>query len=309
MDAASNSRVLITGGRGFIGRAVVKLLQRTGYRVVSLDVSSATSARGHDRESAREIVCDVSDAVQLEEIFKATRFGGIIHLAAVLPTMAQRKPLRATQVNVDGSVHLLELAQRFGVPRFVFGSSLSIYGTRAADHVVSEFDRAAPEDLYGSAKLYVEQLGKVYGDRDGLEFASLRIGRVVGPGGKSATSAWRSQIFGLIGAGHPVKIALPYVETERILLVHVDDVARMLVALLQADRPNHVVYNALCESMTVSDLKRDVEALNSNVTIKAGEEHARGNPRLLDSSRFAQEFGFATAPIREYLRKAAENKS
>lgn len=305
MDAAADGTVLVTGGRGFIGRAVVKLLQRAGYRVVSLDISPATGAAGHDHESARQIACDVSDAVQLEQIFKTTRFGGILHLAAILPTAAQRDPLRATRVNISGSVNLLEMARRFGVHRMVFGSSLSVYGTCAADDVVSEAHAAAPEDLYGAAKLYVEQLGKIYGKRHGIEFVSLRIGRVVGAGAESITSPWRSRIFECLGAAHPFEIAIPYVGTERILLVHVDDVARMLVALLQADRLNHVAYNAPCEPMTVADLKRDVEALNSNVTIKTCEECAKGNPRLLDSSRFAQEFGFATAPIREQLRNAA----
>jgi UDP-glucose 4-epimerase len=304
MDAASNSTVLVTGGRGFIGRAVVKLLQRTGYRVVSLDILPAASAAGHDQESDQQIVCDVSDAVRLDEIFESTRFAGIIHLAAILPTAAGRDPLRATQVNIDGSLHLLELAWRFGARRMVFGSSLSVYGTCAADDVISETHTAAPEDLYGAAKLYVEQLGQTYPDRSGLEFVSLRIGRVVGPGAESVSSAWRSQIFELIGAEHPVQIAIPYVETERILVVHVDDVARMLVALLHADYLKHVVYNALCDSMTVGDLKRDVEGLNANITIKTGGAYAKGNPRLLESSRFAQEFGFTTAPIREQLVRA-----
>ena len=55
---------------------------------------------------------------------------------------------------------MLEMARQFGVGRFVFGSSLSVYGTCSPDHAVSETDRAAPEDVYGAAKLYVEQLGR-----------------------------------------------------------------------------------------------------------------------------------------------------
>ena len=93
-------------------------------------------------------------------MFEKERIEGIIHLAAILPTAAQRNPLRATQVNVQGSANVLEMARVFQVRRVVFGSSLSIYGTCAADHIVSELDRAAPEDLYGAAKLYVEQLGR-----------------------------------------------------------------------------------------------------------------------------------------------------
>ncbi len=304
MDAHKNSSVLVTGGRGFIGRAVGNFLQRSGYGVVSLDAAPPVSSAAN-RQTDDEVLCDLTDSIHLQHVFEAHRIGAIIHLAAILPTAAQRDPVRATQVNVEGSLHLLEMARRFGVRRMVFGSSLSVYGTYPPDQVVSEAERAAPEDLYGAAKLYVEQLGEAYRHSYGLEFVSLRIGRVVGPGAQSASSAWRSQIFDLLAARNAAEITLPYVGSERILLVHVDDVAKMLVAQLHAACPAHSVYNAACESVVVADLKREVEGLNSNVSVKLGEAHAFGNPRLLDSSRFRQEFGLQTLPVVEQLRRAA----
>ncbi len=305
MDADQNSSVLITGGCGFIGRAAAKLLQRKGYGVVCMDAAPSASAVAYDQESGREILCDITNVDELQRVFAAEAIGGIIHLAAILPTAAQREPLRATRVNVEGSLNLLEMARRFGVRRFVFGSSLSIYGTYPADQVVSEAERAAPEDLYGAAKLYVERLGETYRDCHGLEFVSLRIGRVVGPGAQSASSAWRSQIFELLDANRSTEIALPYAGSEKLLMVHVDDVARMLLALLQVSRPAHAVYNAPCESVVVADLKREVESLNSNIRVKLGEGFAVGNPRLLDCSRFQREFGFVIVPIIEQLTRAA----
>ncbi len=181
-----------------------------------------------------------------------------------------------------------------------------MYGTCSEHQVVFETDRAAPEDLYGAAKIYVEQLGAAYRHSHGLEFVSLRIGRVVGAGAQSVSSPWRSQIFELLGTKHPAEIVLPYVGSERILLVHVEDVARMLAALLQAPRPAHSVYNAVCESVVVADLKRAVENMNSNIRVKLGEAQALGNPRRLDSSRFQQEFDFQTLPIFEQLCRAVK---
>jgi nucleoside-diphosphate-sugar epimerase len=301
MDVHDDS-VLVTGGRGFIGRAVVKLLQRSGYAVVSLDARPPTSSP----TSHAEVECDLTDASQLQRVFEIEQIGAIIHLAAILPTSAQREPAQATEVNVEGSLHLLEMARRFGRRRMVFGSSLSVYGTCPADQIVSETNRAAPEDLYGAGKLYVEQLGEAYRRSHGLEFVSLRMGRVVGPGAQSASSAWRSQIFELLATRHASEIALPYVGAETILLLNVDDVANMLVALLGAACPAHSVYNAACESVAVADLKRAVESLNSNITVKLGKDYASGNPRLLDSSRLRQEFDFQTLPIFEQLRRAAQ---
>jgi nucleoside-diphosphate-sugar epimerase len=305
MDTHRNSFVLVTGGRGFIGRAVGKLLQRTGYNVLLLDQERPAPSNAELSEACRPVVCDITKAEQLHRVFEENSIGGIIHLAAILPTAAQRDPFRATQVNVEGSLNVLDTARRFRVPRTVFGSSLSVYGTCPPNQTVSEADRGAPEDLYGAAKLYVERLGEVYRECHGLDLVSLRIGRVVGPGAQSASSPWRSQIFEFLHTRHPAEIALPYAGSERLLLVNVDDVARMLVALLDAARPVHSVYNALCESIEVADLKLMVEGLNPNIRIKLGEQHAKGNPRKLDVSRFQQEFGFQTAPIFEQLQTAA----
>jgi UDP-glucose 4-epimerase len=301
MDAHKTRSVLVTGGRGFVGRAVARLLQREGYGVVSVD-----QAENHGAvEGRREVVCDITDAAQLRRVFAANEIGGIIHLAAVLPTVGQRQPAQATRVNIEGSLNLFEMTRRSGVRRLVFGSSLSVYGTWAADRAVSETDRAAPEDLYGASKLYVEQLGEAFRACFALEFVSLRIGRVVGPGARSATSAWRSQIFELLNADRSIGIKLPYVGSERVLVVHVDDVAQMLVMLLQVSRPAHMVYNALCESVVVEDLKREVEKLNPKIRVELGQGQVVGNPRLLDASRFQREYDFHAAPIFEQLRRAA----
>jgi nucleoside-diphosphate-sugar epimerase len=316
MDDPNNSSVLITGGVGFIGRAVGKLLQRTGYSVISLDQPVlGRSVLNQPRQANAEgewgldhvVRCDITNAAQLQDVFESRQIAGIIHLAAILPTAARHDPMRATEVNVSGSLNLLELAQRFGVRRVVFGSSLSIYGTYPAGRVVSERDRAAPEDLYGAAKLYVERLGDAY-RRSGVDFVSLRIGRVVGRGARSETSAWRSEIFERLGAKQATEIALPYIGSEKLLLLHVDDAARMLVTLLHAPYLQHSMYNAPCESIAVDALKREVESLNANIRVRLGGASADGNPQALDSSRFAQEFAYQAAPIFEQLKTERERK-
>lgn len=295
MEGENPRSVMVTGGRGFIGRALGKLLQRQRYRVISVDVTPGSD----------EVVCDVTDSAALERLFQRERIDAVMHLAAILPTAAQRQPLLATRVNVQGSVNLLELAREFQVRRFIFGSSLSVYGTYPENQVVTETDRAAPEDLYGAAKLYVEQLGAAYQQAHGLEFVSLRIGRVVGPGAQSATSAWRSEIFERLRFASAANIEIPYSESERVLLVHVEDVAKMLLGLMEAPRLGHAIYNAACESVTVSELKSEVERLNPRVSVQLREQAVVGNPRRVDWSRFAQEFGFVTTPIFEQLAQAA----
>jgi hypothetical protein len=79
----------------------------------------------------------------------------------------------------------------------------------------------------------------------------------------------------------------------------------MLMTLLRASNPKHAVYNAPCESVVVGDLKREVEALKGNISVKLGEAFAGGNPRLLGSERFQQEFGIELTPIAARLRNSA----
>ena len=303
MQKQTRSSVLVTGAAGFLGRALVRLLEHSHQRVIALD--SSEPAVSEEQSTATKLRSDIADQQQLEKVFRDYDIGSLVHLAAILPTAAQRDPARATRVNVIGSVNLLELARQFGVARFVFGSSLSIYGTCAPDHVVSESDRAAPEDVYGAAKLYVEQLGQALADSGMLQFVSLRIGRIVGPGACSTSSAWRSAIFELLQTRRPANITLPYVGCERVLLIDVQDAAGALMTLLQAPRPAHCIYNAPGESWVVNDLKLQVESLNPNIRVALGDAYAEGNPRLLDWTRFKDEFAFSTTPIADRLQKAA----
>lgn len=299
--------ILVTGARGFVGRAVCKLLQRLSYAVVALD--QAPSSGRSSFSGSSEIETDIADRTKLQELFETKRIAGIIHLAAILPTAARREPVRATEVNIQGSLNLLQLSRQFSVHRFVFGSSLSVYGTCPPDELVSETNRAAPEDLYGAAKSYVEQLGQSYQERHNLQFVSLRIGRVIGPGAQSSTSAWRSEIFECLAEQKAIEINLPYIGSERLLVVHVDDVARMLVALMDAPRPKFCIYNSVCEPVIVEDLKRQIEGINPRVLVRLGNESASGNPRLLDCSRFRGEFGFETRPVFDVLWEGANGRS
>lgn len=303
MQKQVRNSVLVTGAEGFLGRALVRLLEHSDLRVIALDSSEPVPV--DPPSGVTKVRCDITDQQQMEKVFREYEIGKVVHLAAILPTAAQRDPVRATTVNVVGSLKVLELARQFGVARFVFGSSLSIYGSCSPDYVVSENDRTAAEDIYGAAKLYVEQLGQAFADSGALQFVSLRTGRIVGPGARSTTSAWRSAIFELLQTRCPANLTLPYVGSERVLLIHVQDAAGALMTLLQAPRPAHCIYNAPCESWLVNDLKLQLESLNPSIRVALGDAYAKGNPRLLDWSRFKNEFAFSTTPIADRLQKAA----
>ena len=156
------SNILITGALGFIGRAVCQRVCEIGMDCVAVDkdISACAAQEQGEIERLAIIACDLTDPKSVDGLFAAHEFDTIIHLAAILPGAASRDPIRATQVNVGGSMALLQRATAHGVRRFVFGSSTSVYGSAGTDAPISEQTPAAPTDVYGAAKRAVEIVGE-----------------------------------------------------------------------------------------------------------------------------------------------------
>ena len=139
--------ILVTGGEGFIGQHVRRALAGSGTSAVSLDCKLAGSDHGEQRYER-----DIRDSARINEIFASHKITRVIHLVSLLRTASEQNPLAATQVNIVGSLNILEAARTFNVQRVVYASSASVYGTREAADKAREADLTAPEDVYGSTK-------------------------------------------------------------------------------------------------------------------------------------------------------------
>ena len=294
------STVLLTGAAGFIGRAVHRRLKRIAVNYVAIDRQSAPTGQSQNSD-ASICACDLLDPVSLDALFASHQFGTIIHLAAVLPGAASRDPISATRVNVGASMALLERATARGVRRFVFGSSSSVYGAAGTDAPISEQTPAAATDVYGSAKRVVEIVGENLQRSGSIEFVALRIATVIGPGARNTSSPWRSQIFEKLGGNET--ISLPYAPRDLLTVVHVDDVASMLVTLAQAKRLQHTIYNTPAELLSAEQLKQTVESVAAETKIELSGR-TRALAPLADGSRFMHEFGFEITPLQQTLRAA-----
>jgi UDP-glucuronate 4-epimerase len=183
--------ILVTGGAGFIGSHLVERLAARGERVVVIDdfndyysvrlkrANAALVASAGD-VSVRE--GDIRDAAFLSDAAAGEELSAVIHLAAragVRPSLAD--PHLYVDVNLRGTLNLLELARRRGIPRFVFASSSSVYG--ASRDVPFREDAAAdrPESPYGATKRAGELLVSTYARLYGISAASLRFFTVYGP--------------------------------------------------------------------------------------------------------------------------------
>jgi nucleoside-diphosphate-sugar epimerase len=221
----------------------------------------------------------------------------VIHLAGILPSAFQADPLTGADINLSGSLELMRESLTAGVQRFIFASSMSVYGSFTVQRPLTEDDPAWPDEMYGASKRAVELIGETLSKNGAFEFVALRIPRVVGSGIKKTSSPWRSQIFE--GLPRSESIRIPFSPRAMLSLVHVEDVARMLFTLTKATEVNSFVYNTPAEIWEVKQLSELVEKLRG-VHVELGPEGAHGGP-MCDGTRFAREFRFQLRELRDHL--------
>lgn len=292
--------ILVTGGNGFIGRYVCAAL-RERHDVLALD-RTRSGSRG-EPVSAPIVQCDLCDEDALARVFAAHSIDTIVHLASVLNTSSSENPRLASDVNIGGSVNLFELAGKAGVKRIVYGSSITVYGTVAEtdSRGVSEEYPAAPEDVYGGSKRYVEILGQAYHSQGAFDFVSVRFASVIGPGSASASSPWRSDIFEKL-AQPQAMIEVPFGEDQALPLVHIDDAVDVVVRLVEAKEIAFSVYNSPSQTWTFGEMAFHVAAVNPRVKFVFGNSKVAGHPLKTDASRFIREFGVHPMLLEDRIR-------
>jgi nucleoside-diphosphate-sugar epimerase len=162
--------VLITGAGGEIGHGLVTSLSAASTAIVTLDVSPLDASLAP--LVAREFTGSITDTSLLERILAEFEVVRIFHLAALLSTRSEFTPISAHHVNVEGTLNLLEFAQREGESHgrpvvFVYPSSIAAYGlpdlsTKSSAGPIREDQFTHPITMYGCNKLYCEELGRYY---------------------------------------------------------------------------------------------------------------------------------------------------
>lgn len=174
-------RILITGGAGFIGSHVVRRFAAGGASLLRVFDDFSTGRRENlaGWEKAVEIVeGDIRDRRAVAKAMKGTE--AVVHLAAVASVPRSiADPTTTNDVNVGGTLNLLEEARKANVRRFVFASSTAVYGERT-ELPVSEEDPKEPISPYAASKWIGEIYGFAYHRLHGLPFTALRYFNVFG---------------------------------------------------------------------------------------------------------------------------------
>ena len=231
--------ILITGGRGYLGRYIVKNLLDGGHTVINYSRSMQM-----DNEDPRYIFAygQLSDVSRLTEVLKQYHVDRIIHTAAQShPDWSLVVPYSTVETNIMGTMTVLEAARACGITRIVECSSECVYGNSDGSPIGEEHP-LHPTTPYGVTKAANEMMSAAYNARFGMDIVSLRIGQVYGPGQvmkESVRDAIRTALKGEVyrndGGGD-----------QRFQLVHVKDAAKAVCLACFAPKENlsaEAVYN------------------------------------------------------------------
>ncbi|MCS6999407.1 MAG: NAD-dependent epimerase/dehydratase family protein [Bacteroidota bacterium] len=274
----SQEMVLITGASGELGQALIKELGNRNSAVIAADVRSLppelTRYCSVVLEGERGDVTTSELGYALVE-YPITR---IFHLAAVLSTAAERDPVRAHQINVQGTLNILELAQAIGqryerTVQVIFPSTIAVYGFASVHDKhqagkVTEDNALEPRTLYGVTKLHCERLGIYYshyykqlsGEQSWVDFRALRFPGLISaetlPTG--GTSDYAPEMLHAAARGVPY---LCFVRPDtQIPFMAMPDGVRALLLLAQAERSrlSRQVYNIGAFAPTAAEIATTV---------------------------------------------------
>lgn len=275
----SGKRYLVTGGAGFIGSNLCRALLDAGAKVIVVDdfndfydpaIKEANVARFADYDPAFRLYRqDIRDVDGLRRIFEThhldLRNGGIVHLAAragVRPSLSE--PRLYLETNVTGTLNLAELAREFGIRKFVFASSSSVYGD-SPDQVPfrENQDISKPISPYASTKAMGESLLHTYSHLYDLQVVALRFFTVYGAGQRPDLAIHK--FTRLIDQGKPIPVFGD--GSTRRDYTYIDDIIQGVMASIAYDQTRYEIFN-LGESQT-TELRTLIELIEDSLGKKA----------------------------------------
>lgn len=294
--------VLITGSNGEIGHSLVDRIAHEGrYDVVSLDLTPAPEPLRS--RCLASYTGNIMDRYLMDQIAAHHEIVAVFHLAALLSTRGERDPELAHQVNVEGTLNLLRVAQqqsaRLGRPvRFIFPSSIAVYGlpdleTKRSVGRIAEDEWNVPVTMYGCNKLYCEHLGRYFTrfhrqlgalasvaklDFRSLRFPGLISSETVPTGG---TSDFGPEMLHAAAKGEPYA---SFVGPEaQIPFMAMPDAVDALVTLLDAERErlSRVVYNVAGFSLSAAQIAERVRKAYPSAVVSYEPDVVRA--KIVDS--------------------------
>jgi UDP-glucose 4-epimerase len=292
--------VLVTGGAGYIGSHVTRLLVESGVKVVVLDnFSTGIEARV---SGAKIVSLDLSDnnaPEVLAEVFKEYQIESVIHLAALKQVgQSVEEPELYFKKNIVGLANLLEAMRSFSIKKLVFSSSAATYGMPDVQ-MVTEDEQAKPINPYGQTKLIGEWMTQNASRAWGLKAANLRYFNVAGAGWDDLADTARMNLIPIVFAAlaenkKPIVFGTDYPTPDGSCIrdyVHVLDLAEAHITALKyldtEDRPFDTFNVGSGEGSSVLEVMDAIKKASGNdFDLEISPRRAGDPPRLVaDVSR------------------------
>lgn len=283
--------ILITGA-GLIGTHVAQRLLDRGAQPVIYDLAPARAYMQTvvDLDRVPVVRGDIRDLPHLVQVVREHDVDRIIHTAGLIGGRVEEEPYSGLQINLQGTINVLEVARVMGVRRVIFASTEGVYDNNAA----SDPDQRIPETaaygfnpLYGAAKASSELIGFAYANRFGFEFVVLRFSAVFGPGtfvGGSVAGEFIHNLLSAAVAKRPLKVQ-PW--PARREYTYAKDIARGVELATFADKlKDHVINLGVGRTYTLEELVETAKRIapGADITIEGPVNQALA--RALRNSPF-----------------------
>jgi len=261
-------KILVTGAKGFIGSTLVKSLREKRHSVVECDLPS----------------CDITKNLPEES------FDVIYHLAVVPRPESHNNPQKAIDVNVKGTVNVLELAKKRAA-KIIFSSASSVYGIPVWVPV-KETDRPDPVSIYGTTKYAGELLIQTYYKLYGIDYLIFRFTNVYGKTTKNAREVIPSFLNAL---KHDEPIIINGSGNQTRDFIYIDDVIHFLIRALEPDKKNMILNLGSGKETSINELVKIIEKVSGKKAkiISRPVEHEERWRFCSDISHLIKVFGEA----------------
>ena len=259
--------IIVTGGAGFVGSHLVELLvKKKHYPIIIDNLSSGLYSNIKyfiDSKKAKFIKCDIRNFKKILELPKAD---AVIHLAAIASVIESiNNPILVNDVNVNGTLNMLEFCRKKKIKKFVFTSSAAIYGDY--EEKITEKTPTIPTTVYGSTKLTGEQYCKIYSNLFGINITAMRPFNIYGPRQNDTYAGVITKFMDRLNQNKSPIIFGNGKQTRD--FIHVNDVARAFYAALKFKNNKFTVFNlATGTSTSINELAKIFLLATKNSNLK-----------------------------------------
>lgn len=291
-------KILVIGANGQIGTELVRALCEIHgcENVIAADIHeppAGTSAQVFE-------LVNVTDEANLRRVFSAHKPTQVYLLAAILSAVGEQKPKLAWDLNMNGLIHVLDLAVEFKTAKVFWPSSIAVFGPHSPRVATPQYCVMDPNSVYGFSKLAGERWCEYYFEKYGLDVRSLRYPGLIGwrsaPGG--GTTDYAVHIFHEALAKGEYQSFLS-ADTE-LPMMHMDDAIRATLALMDAPAEKLSIrsaYNLAGLSFTPSQLATEISKHIPGFAISYAESDPRQAiadswPRSIDDTYARNDWGW-----------------